>query len=374
MKVLYIIDTLEGYGAEKSLVEIATNLKKVTPVFVQVYDGDMLKSELERSGIKVYCLGIKDKYAFNTAVRRLIPIYNKEKPAIVHATLFRSEMIARKMKKIFPNICLVGSFVSNTYSSARYMDKSLIDRLKLFYFHLMNKNTVKNVDYFISNSQTIKEATIKALEIHDSKVKVIYRGRNIDLFKTNVGHLEHNYNSGEEIKLLNVSRLIPLKGQMDLIKALHIVKKEFPKIKLMFAGHGSYKSVLQKEVLKLNLENNVLFLGRVENVNCYLKKAHLFVYPSYSEGLPGALIEAMMAGKIIISSNIQENLECVNNRSAVIFEKGNITELAEKIIEVLKAPEDFKHKGSTAIKQAEMKFDILKIAKEYETTYERFLH
>ena len=175
MKVLYIIDTLEGYGAEKSLVEIATNLKRVTPVFVQVYEGDMLKEKLENYGIKVYSLGIKGKYDFSTAVKKLIHVYKSEEPDIVHATLFRSEMIARKMKERFPEICLVGSFVSNTYSSVRYMDKNLFDRLKLFYFHLMNRNTVKFVDYFISNSQTIKEATIKALDIPDKKVSVIYR-------------------------------------------------------------------------------------------------------------------------------------------------------------------------------------------------------
>lgn len=371
MKVLYIIDTLEGYGAEKSLVEIATNLKKVIPVFVQVYEGDMLKTELEKSGIDVYCLGIKDKYAFNDAVKKLIPVYRKEKPDIVHATLFRSEMIARRMKVKFPGICLVGSFVSNMYSSVRYMDKNLIDRLKLFYFHLMNKNTVKKVDYFISNSQTIKDATIKALNIPDNKVQVIFRGRNMEAFGNDNNP---RIKSGNEKVLLNVSRLIPLKGQMDLIKALKIVREEFTNIKLMFAGHGSYYSLLKKEVSKLGLEENVEFLGRVENVSCYLKEADVFVYPSYSEGLPGALIEAMMAGKIIIASNIRENLECVNDESAVIFEKGNVSELAEKIIQVLDSPAKFDYKGLIAQQQAKEKFEILKVVRQYEMAYASFIN
>ena len=71
MKVLYIIDSLEGYGAEKSLVEISKNFRNVVPVFVHIYQGDMLKSDLEKAGIKVYSLDINKKYAFEEAVEKI---------------------------------------------------------------------------------------------------------------------------------------------------------------------------------------------------------------------------------------------------------------------------------------------------------------
>ncbi|WP_300438026.1 glycosyltransferase family 4 protein [Christiangramia sp.] len=370
MKVLYIIDTLEGYGAEKSLVEIAVNLTNIEPVFVQVYKGDMLRSKLEDKGIKVYLLNLNAKYGFREAVKKLIPIYLHENPAIVHATLFRSEIVARSLKRKFPQICLVGSFVSNTYSKARFLDKNFLYKAKLYYFHLLNKRSVKRVDYFISNSQTIKERNANALEIPLEKIKVIYRGRDIKQFQL---ELDQNSANKKPRKLLNVSRLIPLKGQMDLLKSIALIKGELPDIKLRFAGHGSYLHTLKREVIKLSLQDNVEFLGRVDDIPGVLNEADLFVYPSYSEGLPGALIEAMMAGKIIIASNIPENLECVNDHSALIFEKGNIEELASQIKEVLLKWSDFQFLGRNARFQAIERFEIKNIVDQYQNAYDSFL-
>lgn len=370
MKVLYLIDSLEGYGAEKSLVEIAVNLSSVEPVFVQVYQGDMLRSRLEEERIKVYLLDHTAKYGFKQALEKLVPIYLQEKPDIIHATLFRSEIIARKLKKRFPEICLVGSFVSNMYSQARYIDKNLLDRVKLYYFHLLNKSNIGTVDYFISNSRTIKDSTADALDIPLTKIKVIYRGRDINQFPRAFGNIPED---SVPRKLLNVSRLIPLKGQIDLLKALFLIKEEFPDIKLSFAGHGPYLSSLKREVIKLELQERVEFLDRVDDIPAVLNDADLFVYPSYSEGLPGALIEAMMAGKIIIASDIPENLECVDTHSAVIFKKGNIKELASKIQEVLLNWSEFQPLGINARNQALEKFEIRKIVSQYEQAYTSFL-
>ena len=374
MKVLYLIDSLEGYGAEKSLVEIARQFQSVTPVFVHIYQGDMLKAKLELAGIKVYSLDIDKKYAFDLAAEKLRTIYKKEAPDIVHATLFRSEIIARKLKKEFPQILLVGSFVSNAYSPERYRGKNYLQQLKLRYFQRIDIETAKYVDFFVSNSQTIKEATGRVLKISSEKIEVIYRGRDSSKF-TSVNYLDTTprLDNQDKIILLNVSRLIPLKGQMDLVNAMARVVLEFPKVKLYFAGHGPFRSQLENRVRKLNLINNVEFLGRVENINNLLHNSQVFIYPSYSEGIPGALIEAMMAKKIIICSNIPENLECVDETSALIFEKGNITQLADNIIKILKDPREFNHLGDSARKQAQEKFELSHIVASYENFYKKIL-
>jgi glycosyltransferase involved in cell wall biosynthesis len=80
----------------------------------------------------------------------------------------------------------------------------------------------------------------------------------------------------------------------------------------------------------------------------------------------------MMAGKIIIASNIPENLECVNEDCALIFEKGNIEELANKIITVLLNPSEFKVKAELAREMAIEKFETGKIVGEYEEAYRNF--
>lgn len=369
IKVLYIIDTLEGYGAEKSLVEIASNFRQITPVFVHIYQGDMLKPILENAGIRVYSLDIRKKYAFTTAVKKLKAIYLEEKPDIVHATLFRSEIIARKLKKDFQQIFLVGSFVSNAYSPERFKRKNSLDKLKLAYFQNLDRQSVSMVDQFVSNSQTIKNNTTAALGIEPKKVKVIYRGRKSRNFDPESIHGELPYLSKQNHILLNVSRLIPLKGQLDLLKAMPEIIKNYPQIQLVFAGHGSYRENLERYVRKLGVQDNIRFLGRIDNIPRLLVKADIFLYPSYSEGLPGALIEAMMAEKIIIASNIPENLECVDEDCALIYEKGNILQLVSVILKVLKNPQRFQYLGKNARQMAIQKFELEKIVGEYENYY-----
>ncbi|MBI6117340.1 glycosyltransferase [Salegentibacter maritimus] len=369
IKVLYIIDTLEGYGAEKSLVEITSNFTRITPIFVHIYQGDMLKPRLEEAGVRVYSLDLTKKYAFNLAVKKLKVIYLQEQPEIVHATLFRSEIIARKLKKAFPQIFLVGSFVSNAYSPERFRKKDALDRLKLSYFRNLDKRSSSSVDHFISNSYTIKDRTSRALGIDANKVSVIYRGRkSVDFNSQKVQGKLPYLNSQNQI-LLNVSRLIPLKGQLDLLKAMPQVIKVYPQIQLVFAGHGSFREYLERYARKLEVKDNIRFLGRIDNIPKLLVRSDIFLYPSYSEGLPGALIEAMMAQRIIIASNIPENLECVDENCALIYKKGNIPELVAHILRVLKNPEQYRALAENARKKAIEKFELSKVVTEYESFY-----
>ncbi|WP_165499101.1 glycosyltransferase [Gramella sp. KN1008] len=338
---------------------------------MHIYQGDLLKPRLEHAGIKVYSLDLNQKYAFNKALEKLIPIYLREKPDIIHATLFRSEIIARKLKQKFPNICLIGSFVSNAYSSERLRRKNLLDKLKLQFFFNLDRRTVKYVDYFISNSHTIKDRTCEALRIDSQKVEVIYRGRSSSKFDPKTNLEKFPYLNNHNTILLNVSRLIPLKGQEDLLEALPEIIKRFGNVSLIFAGHGAYREFLEEKARFLKVEPHVHFLGRVDNINKLLLHANIFLYPSYSEGLPGALIEAMMAERIIICSNIPENLECVDSNSAIIYKKGNVSELSTAIIKVLNNPEKYRYLGENARKQAIKKFELGKRIVDYQDFYKR---
>ena len=130
MKVLYLIDSLQGYGAETSLVEITTRFKIIEPVFVQLYIGDQLKKELQEKQVSVYSLNLSGKYNFRAAVKKVLEIIEIEKPQIIHSTLFRSDIIARRIKKKLPHILLVGSLVNNSYSSFRLREMNLQRRIK----------------------------------------------------------------------------------------------------------------------------------------------------------------------------------------------------------------------------------------------------
>lgn len=372
-KILYIIDTFQTGGAEKSLLDISIHNNKIVPYFITIYKGNQLAILAEQFGIKVFQLNINDKYGFHKAVVLIRPIIDEIQPDVIHSTLFRSDIIARKLKKYY-KIPLVNSLVNNSYNNDRYRNLSLLGKFKLFGIQVYDSITANNVDLFISNSDTIKETNSYKLRIKPSKIKVIYRGRNFEQFqavsKDKIIKLKNELGicDGNKI-LLNVSRLLERKGQLDLLYAFFTISKINESVRLLIAGEGDYRDELENTISSLNLEDKVQLLGNRNDISQLLHLADIFVFPSHYEGLPGALIEAMMAEKIIICSDIPENKECVSNQEAVFFRKNDIKDLESKILSVLNSPNDFKIKGKAAKNIALEKFSIERIVDQYNMIY-----
>lgn len=375
MKVLYLIDSLEGYGAENSIVQIALHLEDVTPVFVHLFMGDKLKVILEERGIKVYSLNIISGNAFKEAQRLIKPIIISEKPAIIHSTLFRADMVARKLKIMFPHIFLVGSFVSNSYGINRYKQLSSLSKLKLFSTQLKDRMTSAKVDFFICNSNAIKKTNVRALGISEEKVEVIFRGRCFKDYNSNresLIFLKEDLNLTKKNIFLNVSRLHKGKGQADLIKAFSYLCKQVPNSVLLISGEGTFRGELEELIKRLQMVNNVFLLGYREDIPDLLSIADYFVFPSYFEGLPGALIEAIISKTPTIVSNIPENMECLPKEGALFFESGNIQELSRKMEEAL-IMDNWQDKIEESYNYAKKNFDIAQVSLKYEKFYQKIL-
>lgn len=377
IKVLYVIDTLYSAGAERSLLEITKRFKHIKPVFVHIYKTDTLKSEFIASGLKVYSLGVPGNWNFKLAKNRLREIYKIENPDIIHSTLFRSDILTRKLKSEFPEIPLISSFVNNSYHPKRFHQENFIGKLKLKYIQYWDAFTSGKVDRFISNSETIKTAKCKDTHVDPGKVDVIFRGRDVrnfgkDVSEDQIHALKSEFGLEGKKVFLNVSRLIERKGQKDLILAMKSLISDYPDSILLIAGGGPFESEL-KEVIKENsIEAHVRLLGRRSDIPALLKVADYFVFPSYFEGLPGALIEAMLSDLLIICSDIPENLECVDERSALIFKVSDIDDIYLKLKMAI-TTNNASSFSLKAHKKAESNFDIVKISEAYENYYLQLL-
>jgi glycosyltransferase involved in cell wall biosynthesis len=377
IKVLYLIDTLAIGGAEKSLVDIAINNSIIESIFITVYEGDSLVNLLKQNNIEVHQLNNSFRYEFKTVVTQLLPLLDIIKPDIIHSTLFRSDIIARKVKK-YRNTPLISSFVNNTYLSERYRTLSLLGKVKLYGCQLMDKWSANKVDLFISNSATIMKTNCRALGIKKEKVKVIYRGRSskkldsISDEEANALRLKLKIDSDTKV-LLNVSRLLDRKGQLDLLKSYAEVVKMHPDTILLFAGEGAFRTTLENAIDDLKLKEKVVLLGNVDYIPLLLKMADIFIFPSHYEGLPGALLEAMFVQKIIICSDIGENKECVSETEAIFFKTHDIEELTLKINMVLNNLKEYEPMSINAKKAALSKFELYYVIDQYNEVYQNLL-
>lgn len=136
------------------------------------------------------------------------------------------------------------------------------------------------------------------------------------------------------LTVLYMSRLEQRKGVYDLVDIISEVVKEYPEITFVFAGDGDVEQVTEK-VKECSLARNVKMIGWVDEekkINA-LKRADIFVLPSYNEGLPMALLEAMSYGIPSIASAVGGIPELIrNNENGMIINPGDKNQLSKAIL------------------------------------------
>ncbi|MDD2870864.1 MAG: glycosyltransferase family 4 protein [Candidatus Gracilibacteria bacterium] len=178
-------------------------------------------------------------------------------------------------------------------------------------------------------------------EFIDKQVDVFYRGldlTNIDIDKSG------------DFKIVFVGRLVVLKGVVDLIEAY---KLSGLKNELVIIGDGEERQNLQK----ISTGLNVKFLGFKDRdfVLDYLSKNNcVLVNPSYQEGMPTTVIEGLATGCVVVGSDVGGTREITSEDDLVLFERGDVSDLKEKLKRVLDEYEDLKGHSLLIIRE---KFD-----------------
>jgi len=160
--------------------------------------------------------------------------------------------------------------------------------------------------------------------------------------------------------------LAPEKNVPALIKALAIVVKKYPNTVLMIVGDGPERKKLEKLVAKLELENNVVFIGAVkpDKVVNYYGLCDTLVLPSNFEGWGRVVVEACACGKPVIMTDVGCAGEVIiNGKSGLVVPVGNVEALAEKLIYLINNVSIAKKMGKTG-KKIVIKHNIEETAKK----------
>lgn len=377
-KILYLIDTLQTGGSEKSLLEITSRFQKFKPVFLTIYQGDhTLEAAYLNVGLEIHHLDFPKKTTYSKILPKLRAFVSDLQPVLIHASLFHSEILSRKLNL---GIFIINSLVNNSYHPRRYQALTWKGKLALLRVYLLDRITKVKVDFFVANSGYMAEVHQKSLSIPEDKIKVIHRGRNPFVFEQPdkekvAAHRAKLLNTKTKI-FLHIGRLIDRKGQKELIHGFSklitskvgIPTDLQPVPQLWVVGKGEQQNNLKNLVENLNIQEHVIFLGDRKDIPELLAVADYFVFPSHYEGLPGALIEAMMAKVPIIASDIPENKECLTSDMALFHKVRNSQDLATQLQAAL-TTQDWPIKTQLAYTHACKHFDIHHITQTYEETY-----
>lgn len=141
---------------------------------------------------------------------------------------------------------------------------------------------------------------------------------------------------------ITMGRLSPEKNQESLIYAVEKLVKENPNVKLIILGKGPLQEQLTELIIKLDLQNNVFLAGQLENPFFTLSESDFFVFPSYWEGQPMVLLEALSLNKKVVSSNIPQSSYLLKNGKYGLIANGVDEEsLANGMESILTEKNDF---------------------------------
>ena len=101
--------------------------------------------------------------------------------------------------------------------------------------------------------------------------------------------------------ILQVARLDPIKNHLEMIEIFYQLKQKGVKEKLYLIGEGEARNELEDKIKELELENDCLLLGKIENPFPFMQQAKLFIHTSKIEGLPTVLIESMACGTPVVA-------------------------------------------------------------------------
>ena len=225
------------------------------------------------------------------------------------------------------------------------------------------RNTFMSVDKTIVLSESWKKWYQSHIDVNIPPV-VVYNG--VDDFLTNNSPI-----SQKKDVVLFLGTLGQRKGSYDLIKAFKLVVDSNKYAKLILAGGGEIEEC-KSLAKKLNIEGSVIFKGWINysEKKELLNSSKIFVLPSYNEGFPLSILEAMSVGIPVISTNIGGIPEqIVNNESGYIIEAGDINVLAEKINFLLINENSLIKLGKNSRLEYINRFKLENIVKQIEAIY-----
>jgi glycosyltransferase involved in cell wall biosynthesis len=172
-----------------------------------------------------------------------------------------------------------------------------------------------------------------------------------------------------------VGALVKRKGIDDLIAAIMIMKKKHPEIKVKIIGPASsiQNRNMDDKIEKLGLRKNIQKIGFLNNHNDVLneiKKSKIFVLPTHVDTGPRSVAEAQAMGVPVVSYNIDGLPNMIqNDRSGILVEKGDISGLAESIMNLLTDAAKRRILAENAYQFALENFSAASVAKKYLRAY-----
>lgn len=238
---------------------------------------------------------------------------------------------------------------------------------------------IKKAKAFIAPTHFAGEVSMDLFKQPLKKLKIIHYGLELEKF-TNVN--PENY---ESKRLLNIGTLIRKKGVFQLVKIFNAIVEIHPDASLYFVGADSSDiktganstwELMQAEMTDAS-KKNIHYLGKIpyQDIQEYIKKAHICLFPSLAETLGMVTIESMALHKAVINTNLGWAQDIINDgKNGFMYHPDDIEGYLTSINNLFSNAELVQKIGNSARKRVESTFDITKIANDNIDYYQEVVN
>ena len=366
LNILLYIETSGPGGAETVLINIAKNLDrtKYNPVVV-LHKSRWLHEQLQKLEIETIILPCQRSWDIGFLFR-FIKLCRRKKIDVIHAHLFGASLYAT-LATIFLRIPVVATFHNEMFlpgRAERYLG------LKNFLIRKLASKIVLVADY-------MKDEYLAIGKYPPGKMLTIYNG------------LSYDESSGEDLDRIrselkinsdtpvigHVANFRPPKGHLYLIEAARQVCGIFPQARFLLVGEqgdGTILSEVKNKITEYGLDNNVKLLGFRSDVSLLLRVMDIFVLSSISEGHPLSVVEAMMAARPVVATDVGGLAEIIDNgKTGYLVEPKNPNALAEKLLALLQDRSKAEQIGARGREIANERFSMKSMMQSYEHLYDQ---
>ena len=145
-----------------------------------------------------------------------------------------------------------------------------------------------------------------------------------------------------DVSFLLISRLLKAKGVFEFLQAARIVKTSYPNLRFQLIGppDPNPSGIDLDDIQEYIEDNTVNYLGSQKDVRPFLENSMVFVLPSYREGVPHTVLEAMATGRAILTTNVPGCKETViHGKNGLLVPSTNVEQLADAMLWMIENPE-----------------------------------
>lgn len=357
--VLFIVDSFEQGGSERQALQLLGQLHNSGRCNVRLaclQNRGSLRAEAEKLGIgEIHEYPLSSFYDLNflKQLRRLKRFIKENEIDVVHTHCFYTNIFG-----------MTGAFLAGV--PARITSKGETDGFRTPMQKRAERLAFRLAHRVVANCLVVQDQLIRE-GVSASRIVQHYNGLDLDRLKVPADVCREDAlksfglptEPGRRFVSIVANLHNPVKDHQTFLRAAASVREAVPNAAFVIAGEGELKQGLGELAEQLGIEGDVFFIGRCEDVGRLLAFSDVGVLSSKAEGFANAILEYMAAGLPVVATDVGGVREAiVEGETGYIVASGDDQKMAERIVQLLLAPERARAMGKLGHCIVEEKFSF----------------